>query len=172
MTEQQSAFWTFSLTVYADPGVQKECLDLQDHYGVDVNLLLFCAYLGAVHGVVPSDAQIRQVADVVAVWHERVIGRLREARRALKPFATETSQIASIAMALRMRVKDTELEAERVEQIMLEEWGTAHVQDCERAQPSAAVTANIRTLLAMNHGCAGKPNLPNRLIAAALATAS
>src|SRR6202000_1576818 len=54
MTTGESRFWTFSLAVYADPAVQRECLALQDDHGVDVNLLLFCAFVGAVHGVALS----------------------------------------------------------------------------------------------------------------------
>ena len=40
-----NAFWKFSLAVYAAPGVPEECLAVQERYGVDVNVLLFCAWL-------------------------------------------------------------------------------------------------------------------------------
>jgi uncharacterized protein (TIGR02444 family) len=38
-----NAFWDFSLKVYAAAGVADECILLQDRFGIDVNLLLFCA---------------------------------------------------------------------------------------------------------------------------------
>ena len=45
-----SPFWLFSRSIYGTPGVQRECLELQDSFGIDINLLLFCAFVGAVHG--------------------------------------------------------------------------------------------------------------------------
>src|SRR3974377_2490761 len=45
------SLWNFSLAAYANKAVQDECLALQDEFGLDVNLILLCSYLGAVHGV-------------------------------------------------------------------------------------------------------------------------
>ena len=38
-------FWRFSLEVYQDEEVQRLCLSLQDDYGLDVNVVLFCLWL-------------------------------------------------------------------------------------------------------------------------------
>ena len=43
---EETPFWQFSGAVYAHPGVAEACLDLQDRHGLDVNLLLFCAWAG------------------------------------------------------------------------------------------------------------------------------
>ena len=40
-------FWNFSLELYAGEGVAEACLDLQERRGCDVNILLFCCWLGA-----------------------------------------------------------------------------------------------------------------------------
>lgn len=40
-------FWQFSLAVYEAPGVEPECLALQEALAVDVNLQLFCTWRGA-----------------------------------------------------------------------------------------------------------------------------
>ncbi|NNC63961.1 MAG: DUF2390 domain-containing protein, partial [Gammaproteobacteria bacterium] len=34
-------FWAFSVRVYGKPDVPTACLDLQNDYGLDVNLLLY-----------------------------------------------------------------------------------------------------------------------------------
>src|SRR5471030_292758 len=39
-------FWNFSLEIYAAEGVSGACLDLQERRGCDVNILLFCCWLG------------------------------------------------------------------------------------------------------------------------------
>ena len=169
VTEPDADFWTFSLSVYADAGVQAECLDLQDRYGIDVNVVLFCAYAGARHGALLSDADVRQAAELVAGWQHDVVVKLREARRALKSFATEPSPLDAAAKVLREQVKVLELEAEHIEQTMLQTWSVERIAAWPRAEPSAAVTTNIRTLLSMYGAPERRPDPPNHLMAAALA---
>ena len=65
-------FWTFSLAVYAEPGVQAECLDLQDQDGIDVNMLLFCAWLGACRHVLLTAADLERAAERVTRGFRRV----------------------------------------------------------------------------------------------------
>ena len=154
MSERQPGFWAFSLLVYGNAGVQAECLDLQDGYGIDVNLLLLCAYVGAVHGAILSESELRQAASVVAEWHRSIVKRLRDARRALKPFAVDPSPIVSVAATLRTSVNASELEAERIEQMMLEGWATSRIASLPRARPTEAVTANIHALFAICDGSA------------------
>lgn len=171
MNARQPDFWTFSLEIYADPRVQKECLALQDDVGVDVNLLLFCTYMGASYGAILSDAALRQAADHVVVWYNDIVKALRGARRVLKPYATGPSPILDAATALREKLKVIELEAERIEHTLLETWGLERLGTFQYAEPSAAVSANIGALLTM-HGEPGRvPVLRNHLIAAALAAA-
>lgn len=170
MTERPLPFWTFSLAVYGDSAVQQECLDLQDRCGIDVNLLLYCTFAGAVHGAVLSEQDLRQAAGIVAKWQQEVVRSLRAARRALKPFATASSPIAGAAAALRAGVKAAELEAERIEQTMLQSFGAERLDAWPRDEPAAAVEANMRTLFAICAGPAPQPALPDRLVAAAIYT--
>ena len=44
--QYDNEFWRFSLAIYKPPDVAAECLALQEAVGLDVNLLLFCAWLG------------------------------------------------------------------------------------------------------------------------------
>jgi uncharacterized protein (TIGR02444 family) len=168
--EHQSRFWTFSLTVYGDAAVQRECLDLQDRYGIDVNLLLFCAFIGAVHDAVLPDHDLRQAVDLVSEWHKKIVTNLREARRAL-PFATDGSPNVEAVASLRTDVKSKELEAERLEQMMLASWSRGRVASWPRMQTAEAVAANIRALFALGAAAAGAPGLPHHLVAAAVAAA-
>jgi uncharacterized protein (TIGR02444 family) len=169
--EGQSHFWNFSLTVYGDSAVQKECLVLQDRYDINVNMLLFCAFVGAVHGAVLSDRGVSEAADLVAEWNKNIVRKLREARRALKPFATDRSVIVSSSVALRMAVKAAELDAERIEQAMLEAWSAVRIDGWPRARPIEAVATNIRGLFARCDGSARPPEMPDHLITGALAVA-
>jgi uncharacterized protein (TIGR02444 family) len=167
----QSQFWAFSLKVYGAPAVQQECLDLQDRYGIDVNMVLFCAFVGAVHGAFLPDDDVRQAAIAVGEWNKNVVSSLREARRGLKPFAAEPPPLGAAAGALRTSVKAAELEAERIEQAIIEAWCAIRLGRWKRMEPAQAVEANIRQLFAACAGLAGQPLMPQRLVAAALAAA-
>jgi uncharacterized protein (TIGR02444 family) len=110
-------FWRFSLEIYARPGVAPACLGLQDRLGLDVNLLLFLCWRGGLGLAVDAD----ELADLMAraaLWQSRVVRPLREVRRALKGQETVDRQAGE---SLRQRVKELELEAERLEQAMLRE---------------------------------------------------
>lgn len=75
-------FWTFSLECYGRPGVSAAGLALQDGEGFDVNLLLWCVWL-ADQGRIPGPA-LAPAVDLVSGWSQRVTGRVRSARRAVK----------------------------------------------------------------------------------------
>jgi uncharacterized protein (TIGR02444 family) len=133
-------FWTFSLKVYAAEGVQAECLALQEQYGLDVNLLLFCAYAGAVECVALSMDDVASVAAAVEGWHKDVVRPLRHARRALKAHEPD-------AAPLRTNVKRSELEAEQIEQAMIWAWARQNLEGRDKADQRDAVINNIRLLL-------------------------
>ena len=40
-------FWDYSLDVYMQDKVGAACIDLQERYQLDVNVLLFCLWFGA-----------------------------------------------------------------------------------------------------------------------------
>jgi len=169
---EQSQFWTFSLTVYREPAVQQECLMLQDRYGIDVNVLLFCAYVGAVHGAVLSAPELTDVSGAVAEWQDKVVRGLREVRRVLKPITSDATPVAAPAAALRENVKAMELEAERLEQMILERFCAAHIGGWPRAEPVAAVVDNIAALFALSIEKTPRPAPPAHLVAAALVAAA
>jgi uncharacterized protein (TIGR02444 family) len=116
-------FWDFSLALYAKPGVAPACLRLQERRGVDVNLLLFCLWLGRAKARRVSAADIAALRSHISVIHDEVVRPLRQARAALKRMLGQTALEAEIA-ALRAAVKRYELDAEHVEQVLLAEFGT------------------------------------------------
>jgi uncharacterized protein (TIGR02444 family) len=108
-----SPFWRFSLQFYRLPGVADACIALQDEAGVDVNLLLFLLW-NARMGRVLSRADVEALESRVAQWREGVVIPLRDVRRQLKSPPALVDKGA--AEALRTRIKQAELEAERLQQ--------------------------------------------------------
>ena len=156
MTEQtlDTPFWTFSLKVYGAPGVADECLALQERLGLDVNLLLFAAYMGAAEGVALDERDIAAAAGAVTAWHDETVRTLRGVRRGLKPLSLDArNPLRAEAALLRTKVKAAELAAEQIEQAMLWQW-RAQLAERGRGDPHAALAANIKAVLA-HYGAAG-----------------
>jgi uncharacterized protein (TIGR02444 family) len=105
VSQPEGRFWSFSLTTYNKPGVRKECLDLQDEHGIDVNMLLFCAFVSGRHRAVLPEPDIKAALEVVADWHKNIVSRLRQVRRALKPLAIDQIHVRLPAEPLRTSVK-------------------------------------------------------------------
>ena len=161
--------WAFSLAVYGADGVEAECLDLQERFGVDVNLMLFAAYAGAREGVQLGAADVAAAAAAVSAWHGDIVRALRGARRALKPASLDDDNpLHTAAASLRTQVKAAELEAEKIEQAMLCLWSQRHLAGRPRGDAGVAVAANLHALLAYFGAPAGFA-APAKLRAAALA---
>jgi uncharacterized protein (TIGR02444 family) len=72
-----AAFWAWSLAKY--PTVETLALRIQDEHGGDINILLFCAFVGGV-----SLEALEAAESAVAPWRREVLEPLRRARRAAK----------------------------------------------------------------------------------------
>jgi len=90
--------------------VANECLELQDLHGVNVNLLLFCAWIGT-QAITLNRSDIEAATQIVAHWDAMVVRPLRSARQEMKA----DPDVATV----RARVKAMEIEAEQIEQAML-----------------------------------------------------
>jgi uncharacterized protein (TIGR02444 family) len=154
--ELDNPFWRFSLAVYAAAGVADECLALQDTRGIDVNLLLFCAWVGGRKIVVTAD-DLTTIEAAARPWREAAVQPLRATRRGIKALAeAEHSDIA----ALRKEVAALELRAEQIQQAMLFSMAPAAVD----------ATLSVEQVLRRNLSALLGPDVAApRLIAAALA---
>lgn len=103
-------FWEFSLAHYELDDVPQACLVLQDEFGLDVNLLLYAAWLASLDLALTAD-HLAQVEAAVAAWREEVVLPTRELRRNLKEIPG--------ADALREKIARLELEAEAHQQDLI-----------------------------------------------------
>ena len=108
MADAAAEFWRFSLAIYAKPGVAPACLVLQDQHGRDVNLMLYCCWLGTSgRGRIDSDS-LAAADRAVSAWRRDVVEKFRIARRAIKAAAFPESE------SIYAKAKAVELEAERL----------------------------------------------------------
>jgi uncharacterized protein (TIGR02444 family) len=147
--------WAFSLAVYGGEGVADECLGLQERLGLDVNVLLSAAYLGAVEGMRLEVSDIAAANAEVVQWQAHIVRPLRHVRRTLKPLGQED---------LRAQVKEAELAAEKIEQGLLWQWSR---RLAERPRAGGALAGNLAAVLTF-YGSSDHPEtvLPHLLAAA------
>lgn len=100
--------WNFAVQLYARPGVESACLQLQDA-GCDVCLLLTGAWLQR-RGVRYLDERLQALQQAAAPWQREVIAPLRHVRQDWRANASQDAELA----ALREQVKKLELQAERI----------------------------------------------------------
>lgn len=146
--------WAFSLRVYAGDGVASACLWLQDHRDVDVNVLLYCCWLGG-RGVTLDNQSIAMARQVVAPWAQAVVQQLRTTRRWIKEqLLAGDGQADPDYVALRESIKAAELEAERLQQRMLAQLPMPTVNPAPRMGDPVQVTADNSVRYLMSLGAA------------------
>lgn len=164
MLDCDNAFWRFSLAVYAQPGVGAECLALQETLDIDVNVLLFCAWLGAERKLVLNDEALAAIDAGVLGWHGSVVRPLRAVRQTMKPMPEMADEAVK---ALRKEVAAVELRAEQIEQARLFEMADT-IAHGATVEVGDAVEANVAGFL-RRHAKSESPSPPRLLIAAATA---
>ncbi|RJG12971.1 TIGR02444 family protein [Pseudomonas cavernicola] len=119
--------WSFTIRVYARPGVEQACLQLQQA-GADVCLLLCGAWLGQREASCTVE-RLQQLTALAQPWQSTVIMPLRQLRQSWRATATMDSALAK----LREQVKGLELEAEQQLLLRLEAaaqaWPTGEAKD-------------------------------------------
>lgn len=108
MTDEAPGFWLFSLALYSQPDVEQSCLELQNRFNADVNLLLWCGWLAWDHGLIVTLEEIDGADSRVKDWRDSVLKPLRQARLAAR--GVDESYQA---------LKEAELEAERHAQSLI-----------------------------------------------------
>lgn len=117
------SLWEFSVGTYSRPGVAEICLALQDKANADVNVALMMLWLANDGHRVADERFFSLLEAQIGEWHAEVVRALRGARRWMK---TCQHPDAVAAQTLRNNIKRLEIEAERLEQQLLEAFATSH----------------------------------------------
>lgn len=144
---EDNPFWDFSLEVYARPGLSEACLALQEEFGVDVNMLLFCMWL-AQQGRALDDAAAGGCMAIAGPWQNGMVTPLRALRHACRDDTSLAPE--GLRESLRQELLRVELHAERIEQELLLDFSTAAFTSGSAAAPRSPATAerNIATYFA------------------------
>jgi uncharacterized protein (TIGR02444 family) len=102
-----------AVALYRREGVSAACLALQERVQLDVNVLLFAAWMGVRCARVMPPQDVEKAAALVSEWHRDIVLPLRAVRRRLKngPMPAPSDQTD----ALRGKVQSVEIAAELIE---------------------------------------------------------
>jgi len=143
MHNLDNSFWTFSLAVYRQPNVAPQCLELQEKLSANVNVLLFCAWIGSEFSLLLGAGDVAALRAANPQWHDPVVRPLRGVRSYIKTMAGEDE----ILQALRQKVKALELQAEQIEQARLFAAKDSFVRHADTAERAAAIRGNVAAYL-------------------------
>ena len=102
-----SDLWSFSFAIYARPGVEDACLQLQTA-GANVCLLL-CGLWLEQRGVTCDEQRVARLQALTEPWDFEVVQPLRTLRMQWKARAVDDA----VLKGMREQIKSLELEAER-----------------------------------------------------------
>ncbi|MEH6575638.1 MAG: TIGR02444 family protein [Amphritea sp.] len=116
-----NALLRYAVHIYSQAEVESICLQLQQHYSLSVNRVLFSLWLASEERLLAvdllDDRRLQQ-------WNSEILSPLRALRYRLKQAQTSAADTANCYQSF----KQTELEAEKVELARLFELG---VEGCE-----------------------------------------
>lgn len=110
-------FWDFATRLYARGQAKEACLELQDHRGLDVNVILFCCWVASSGRGGFRSGELESALESVSPWRAHVIQVLRDLRQHLKGDVTPAPK--PLSDDLRRVVVECELHSEHVEALML-----------------------------------------------------
>jgi len=120
MSIQSQSFWKFSLELYDRGSVAPACLELQNRFDLDINLVLFCYWYGYAWGEIDT-ATLNEVVDTSSNWKKNVVQPLRNVRKWMKLNSGDfhPKQVTHFNN-LRQQIKADELDAEKYQQEAME----------------------------------------------------
>jgi uncharacterized protein (TIGR02444 family) len=144
--QQVGSLWDYAVDLYGRTGVRDACLDLQDRLGLDVDLLLFAVWSAMVIKAQLDADAFRECIQLTEDWRENVVKPLRGLRRTTRQGVAGADDADAGQIADQLQA--VELEAERVELAMLEQWGRGHGTTGPCENPGAAAASNLVGYLA------------------------
>jgi uncharacterized protein (TIGR02444 family) len=140
-------------------------LGLQTALHIDVNVLLFVAWIGAAKGIILDDRSIEAIEARACGWNDSVVRRLRTVRQNIKLLPEMANKPVD---DLRKDITALELRAEQIEQALLFE-AAGTVGGSQADDTKAAIHANVmRFVTRQAGGAADIPDLSRLIDAAAV----
>ena len=145
-TASSPSLWAFACALYAQPGVESACITLQERHQRNVNLVLYCCWLGANSHVLTVPAAL-QVASFIPQWSAKWVVPLRQLRQQMKTAPPE-GDMTQDWQVLREQLLQLELGFERYLLDSMKRFDNSASRDSAfcavSCEPVECVIANLR----------------------------
>ncbi len=142
MNFPKSEFWNYSTQIWTLPNVESICLELQNEHDINVNLMLYCCWVGD-KNLSLNDDDLQILLDTIQPW-QTMIKPLRDSRKMMQQHL--------IAMPANMidqtleNISEMELNAEHMAQLALEKnLKPEKISACENLSNIECSLSNIKT---------------------------
>lgn len=137
--ELHNPLWEFALDLYAKPGIEAICLDLQNQHELSINRLIFAVWAARERKLL--DLKHLTCSDV-SEWQQPISHPLRTVRYKVRERLDSHPELAGVYKSLRK----AELQSEQVEIAYLyyvsQGWGCASGSAVELLQENLSVVAS------------------------------
>ena len=120
---KENPLWEFSVIIYEEKRIRKIFLELQDEFGLDVVVIIFCLWLSFIQGSRSKyKILLRMAVSVSEIWQREIIKPIRKCRQSLKVAIRDSDLENSkklLASNLRNDIKFNELTLEALEVLVL-----------------------------------------------------
>jgi uncharacterized protein (TIGR02444 family) len=117
----ENPFWNFATKFYSREAVASSCLTLQNEFGADVNILIYCCWIAAEGAEEIGSEELKEIITMIKPWQSNVVKVLRDIRHSMRQ--NEIADLGVLSVELRKEIKKCELEAEKIEQSIIYESG-------------------------------------------------
>jgi len=83
MNFPESKLWDFSAQTYSLPDVKDVCLDLQNNFDADINIIMYCLWV-AEQSIQLSQEDAITLIQTTLPWQNTILKPLRDARKMMK----------------------------------------------------------------------------------------
>ena len=144
-TGTAGSFKQFALEVYDSEGVAAACLHLQNRHVLDVNVVLFAAFIGARRRQTLTTTCLDAARSRVDAWHREVVQPLRAVRQRLKTGPAPAPN--ELTTRLRAKLQQVEIDAELIELDQLATLIPLGDADPGAGSPTECATAAIEAVV-------------------------
>jgi len=139
-----SEFWNYSTQIWTLPEVESICLDMQNHFDANVNILLYCCWVGD-KKLTLSDDDLQMLLDTVQPW-QTMIKPLRDSRKMMQQhLIAMPSELIDQTVG---NMNEMELNAEHMAQLAMEKvLNTDKMSACSADSELECSLQNINTYI-------------------------
>jgi uncharacterized protein (TIGR02444 family) len=117
MNFPDSELWSFSNQTYKLPEVEGACLELQNNFDADINIILYCLWV-AEKGIKLTAEDVMVLIQTTLPWQKSILKPLRDARKMMKQhIIAMPSELLDLTVS---NLGEMELNAEHMSQLALE----------------------------------------------------